>query len=86
MTQDLVSLRARVDSIDEQLVRLLNERASVALEIGRRKAKDGIKAYDPARERVVIERINALNQGPLSKGALEEIYRDIITACREIQS
>jgi len=79
-------LREEIDQLDGQLVRLLNERARLAIEIGKLKAAAGTKVYDPTRERVVIERIDALNHGPLGKGAVEEIFATIITACREIQA
>lgn len=78
-------MRERINQLDEQLVRLLNERAATALEIGKLKNTSGTKVYDPIREGVVIDKINKLNNGPLSKGDIEGIYREIITACREIQ-
>jgi len=85
MQTDLEHLRTRINHINEELVRLLNERAAVALEIGELKAGSGTNVYDPARERAVLDQINQLNQGPLDKGALEEIFATIMTACREIQ-
>jgi len=85
MPDDLDYMRNHINQLDEQLVRLLNERARVALEIGKVKASLGVKVYDPAREGVVIQKVNALNQGPLSKGDIESIYREIIDACRQIQ-
>ena len=54
--------------------------------LGELKSRTGIKVYDPAREGVVLEHISQLNKGPLSKGAVEEIFAAIMTACREIQS
>ncbi|HSX15935.1 MAG TPA: chorismate mutase [Candidatus Saccharimonadales bacterium] len=85
MQDELTTLRKDIDSVDEQLVRLLNERAAVVLKIGKLKIKHGTKAYDPARERVVLDHIDKLNKGPLHKGAMEEIFATIITVCREIQ-
>ena len=86
MQDDITPFRQRINELDEQLVRLLNERALVAIEIGKIKAHTGVKVYDPARERIVLDHINALNQGPLDKGAMEELFATIITACREIQN
>lgn len=83
---NLDGLRERVNLLDAQLVHLVNERAKMALEIGKLKADMGVKIYDPARERAVLEHINDLNQGPLGKGALEDIFASIMTVCREIQS
>jgi len=86
MQDNLRALRDRINTLDEQLLTLLNTRAQVALEIGKLKIKQGTKVYDPDRERAVIEHIDAANMGPLDKGAVEELFAAIITACREIQS
>lgn len=85
MQNDISRLRGRINELDEQLVRLLNERAELALQIGKSKQAIGAGAYDAERERSVLEHIDTLNTGPLSKGALEEVYAAIMTACRELQ-
>jgi len=85
MQEDVVRLRQKINEIDEQIVRLLNDRAEAAQHIGKAKAKTGAEVYDPNRERYVLERIDQLNKGPLSKGAIEEVYACIMTACRELQ-
>lgn len=84
-SEQLQELRTQIDSVDAQLVALLNKRAELAVTVGNIKASTGQKVYDPSREGDVISKIDALNDGPLSKGAIEEIYGAIITACREIQ-
>ena len=86
MEEELDGLRKQINQVDVQLVKLLNERASIALHIGKVKAQHGVKPYDPTRERVVLERVTQLNGGPLGKGAIEELFADIITVCREIQN
>jgi chorismate mutase len=83
--RSLEELRKIIDDIDSQMVGLLNERARTALEVGKVKADAGKGAYDPGREKTVLDTIDRLNEGPLSKGALEEIYAAIMTACRELQ-
>ncbi|HSX05186.1 MAG TPA: chorismate mutase [Candidatus Saccharimonadales bacterium] len=82
---DIGSIREQINSLDEKIVGLLNERAKLALELGRIKATLGQKTYDPIREGAVIANIDRLNKGPLPKGSIEDIYRSIMTACREIQ-
>jgi chorismate mutase-like protein len=86
MQENLRVLRERINVLDERLLTLLNKRAQIALEIGKLKVQTGLKTYDPIREAAVIEHINALNTGPLDKGAVEELFAAILTACREIQS
>jgi chorismate mutase-like protein len=82
---DILDLRKKINEVDEQLVSLLGKRAALAQQIGTLKRSQGSAVYDPDRERTVLERIDVLNTGPLSKGALEEVFAAIMTACREIQ-
>ena len=81
----LTDLRKIIDDIDAQIVKLLNERATAALEIGNAKEKLSQNMYDPSREGTVLSHIDKLNKGPLPNGSVEDIYAAIITACREIQ-
>ncbi len=83
--ENLSLYRDRINTLDEQLIRLLNERANVALEVGKTKTSMGKAMYDPGRERAVLDHIVQLNQGPLSKGAVEEVFATIMTVCRELQ-
>lgn len=82
----LTELRKKLSSLDERIVSLLNERAKVAGQIGENKKKMGKEIYDPVQEAKVYERICAFNCGPLSNEALKEIYREIISAARALQS
>lgn len=85
MADDISALRRRINAIDEQLLQLLNERAETAVAIGSIKAVTGQPVYDPAREDAVFAKLEKANPGPLSTGAIDEIYRTIIAVCREIQ-
>ena len=74
---DLSDWRERIDGIDRQLIDLLNERMQCAQEIGRIKKAAGKPIRDPARERDVIAKIKASNQGLqglMKDEALEELY------------
>ncbi|MFP4473365.1 MAG: prephenate dehydratase [Candidatus Omnitrophota bacterium] len=72
--------RKKIDQLDEKIVRLLNQRAKAAQEIGHLKARDRKGVYVPSREREVLRKVKALNKGPLTKDALEAIYREIMSA------
>lgn len=63
MTLD--KLRKQIDSIDEKLVELINQRAQVAVEIGKLKQGRNDPVYVPHREKEVLDKIAALNKGPL---------------------
>ncbi len=77
---DLDSLREQIDACDREIVRLLNERARVAMEIGNYKREKGLPVYAPHREQAVYEKIAALSDGPLGETSLHAVYREIISA------
>jgi chorismate mutase/prephenate dehydratase len=76
----LSRLRKEIDSIDKKITRMLNLRAKVIVRVGRLKQKNGASAYSPDRERQVLEKVASSSKGPLSKEALESIYREIMSS------
>ena len=76
---DLEPLRKRIDELDEQIVQLLTERAKVVVDVGEAKRGSQTPIYAPHRERAVLDRIIALNAGPLSDHTLESIYRELMS-------
>ncbi|MBU0678549.1 MAG: prephenate dehydratase [Verrucomicrobia bacterium] len=76
----LNELRKRIDELDAQLVSLLNERTRVVLEIGELKVENSGEIYVPAREKEVLDRVITLNEGPLGDAALQNVYREIMSA------
>jgi chorismate mutase/prephenate dehydratase len=87
LAADLRPLRERIDAIDARIVELLNERAEIALEIGRLKDAAGGKAIrDPAREQAVIERALGASAGLFPDEELVALYRKLIAATRKVQA
>ncbi len=82
---DLAELRARIDILDREIVRLLNERAQLGLAAGRVKAASGRPMPDPDREREVLVRVAMGNEGPLPQGELIELYRTLMAAIRRLE-
>src|SRR5690348_7249480 len=78
-------LRAQIDAINLKLVRLLNQRARVAQAIGHLKQAAGAAIYQPARERAVLDRVSALNEGPLTGEHLRRIFAEVISACTALE-
>ncbi|OGX45877.1 MAG: chorismate mutase [Omnitrophica WOR_2 bacterium RIFCSPLOWO2_12_FULL_51_8] len=76
---DLKGLRRKIDALDEKITRLLGARAEITLQIAKLKAKSGRSIYSPDRERQVLDKIAALNKGPLSNAAISAIYREIMS-------
>jgi chorismate mutase/prephenate dehydratase len=83
---DLNKLRIEIDTIDEKLVELLNQRARCALEIGRYKQRNQQAVYEPGREAVVMANVARSNHGPLPDEELASIYTALLAAMRRLQS
>jgi chorismate mutase/prephenate dehydratase len=83
---ELVALRERIDAIDRELLALLNRRASHAQAIGELKRREGSVAFRPEREAQVIDGLKAANPGPLSTDSVAPIWREIMSACRALET
>lgn len=86
MSDELTTLRDQISALDQQLLSLLNQRAEVALAIGKAKKANAINEFfDPKREEAVIQRLHELNQGPLPNDALTQIIQTIMKVCLALQ-
>lgn len=81
----LARFRSRIDSIDDQLLKLLNERGKIAKEIGKVKAKNGDTVLSSSRESDILTRLATKNQGPMSPEAVGDIFQTIFATCRSLQ-
>ena len=81
----LDKLRGKIDQIDSEIIRLLNERAGQAQEVGKIKKADGSEFYVPSREREVIKKVLAANAGPFPDVALKVIFREIMSASLSLE-
>ena len=82
----LAPLRERIDAIDHEIVALLNERAQIALEIGRVKEQTGRRTVrDVQREAEVLERVTSASAGLFPEPELVALYRKLIAATRRVQ-
>lgn len=82
---DIADWRKKIDELDQKLVALLSERAQAAVEIGKLKRNTSLPIYEPDRERIVFENVQAVNRGPLPGRDLVRIYERIIDVMRNIQ-
>ncbi len=76
----LKKLRESIDSVDSKILKLLNERAKITLCVGSVKSKRNESIYVPERESEVYKKLADSNKGPLSKAALQAIYREIMSS------
>jgi chorismate mutase len=79
-------LRAAIDDVDCQLVKLLNERARLSLEIRDLKPAVQWGLYDPKREEQIFENLARCNEGPLYSDSLREIYETLLHVMKEMPS
>lgn len=78
--------RSEINAIDDELLRLLNMRARLAVKVGQSKKLAGVALCDPAREQEVIERTCRANQGPLDEKAIVELFGCIIRESRRVEA
>ena len=83
--EEIAQHRARIDEIDCELVRLLNERAAEALAIRALKPQVHWGLYDPKREEEIFANLTRCNQGPLYGEDLREIYEAILHVMKEMR-
>jgi chorismate mutase / prephenate dehydratase len=85
-SSELEQLRSKIDDIDRDVTRLLNDRVHASAEIGRIKNQQGLDPYDPAREEEVFRKLEKLNEGGLLEAeTLRTIYREVISASIALQ-
>ncbi len=82
----LLALRDRIDAVDRELLALLNRRAQLALDVGEIKKHEGSPVFRPEREAQVIDGLKTVNPGPLKSDSVAPIWREIMSACRSLES
>src|SRR3954467_12919392 len=78
-------LRTRVDEVDRELIRLLNERARIVQEIVAIKAEVGKPLFDPKREEEILRRVADQNEGPIYDSSVREIFELILHRIRDLE-
>jgi chorismate mutase len=82
---DIDEIRKEIDRLDRELLRIFNERASLALAIGEIKKEKGLPVYDPQREKLIFERMKAANPGPLEDSAIVRLFERVIDESRSLE-
>lgn len=78
-------LRQKIDALDKQILRLLNQRAEFVLEVAKVKSEGKMNSYEPRREEEIFRRLTSLNSGPFPQHAISPVFREVISACRSIE-
>lgn len=79
------AMRERIDSIDLDILKLLNRRAALVIKIGKTKTRENKELYAPERERRIYSRLIEKNKGPFPDSALRNVYREIMSASLSLE-
>lgn len=82
---DINEIRKRIDLLDDVLLRIFNERARLALEIGHLKKELNLPVYDPSREKRIFNRMKEDNPGPLDDGAIVRMFERVVDESRRLE-
>lgn len=85
MTHELQQLRRQIDAVDQQLLTLLNQRATLAQAVGHHKQQEKSCVFRPEREAQVIASLQASNLGPLSNEHVAHVWREVMSGCRSLE-
>ncbi len=85
MADPLRNIRTKIDKIDSELLRLLNERADLVHEVGEIKKRGGLEIYAPEREEKLLQALVAKNKGRLGEPSIRAIYREIMSAALALE-
>ena len=78
-------LRSRVDEVDRELIRILNERARIVQEMVEIKARAGKPLFDPKREEEILRKVAEVNEGPIYDSSMREIFEIILHRIRDLE-
>ena len=81
----LTNIRSAIDSVDRRIIELLQERATLASEIGEVKKQIGMPILDPAREGKIRKKLSEGTQGPMNPDSLVRIFEVIMAESRRLQ-
>jgi 3-deoxy-7-phosphoheptulonate synthase / chorismate mutase len=85
VTKELDILRSQVDDITLKMLDLLNQRGNIVQQIGKLKEMQGVKRFDPVRERKLLDTIESHNDGPFETSTIQHIFKQIFKASLELQ-
>jgi chorismate mutase len=83
--QEIDRIRDAIDRVDEVIVRLLNQRAKYAIEIGEIKGILGLPIYAPEREKDVLHHVEKTCEGPLDGSSMRRLFERIIDESRSVE-
>ena len=77
MTNELDNLRVKINNIDNELIKLLNDRMNISIEIGEYKKSKNMKVFDKEREENLLNKLIEINNQTIDKKIDEEFIKDL---------
>ena len=84
--EHLLELRHKIDKVDLELLRALNHRANIVMEVGKIKQKEQIEVLYKNREAALMKRLSEHNTGPLDEEMLQDLFQSIINILKRLQA
>ncbi|MDH3997533.1 MAG: prephenate dehydratase [Desulfuromonadales bacterium] len=81
----LKNLRNQIDTLDDQILELLNRRAEVVISVGKAKQEKKGEYYVPSREKAIYERLIGKNEGPFPAEGIKRVFREVISASLSLE-
>jgi len=78
-------IRREIDRLDDELLKIFNQRAGLALKIGELKKLLDLPIYDPSREKQIIDKMQANNPGPLDDAAIVRLFERVVEESRSLE-
>lgn len=82
---DINDWREKIDEVDTHILKLLNERSKFCVKIGEIKIRKGIPIHSPEREKIIMDRIQTVNAGPLGDDGVRRIFERVIDESRKLE-
>lgn len=82
---ELNTLRNELDEMNKEILALINKRGELVQKIGKIKTSQGMKKYDPVRERHMLNLIASKNEGPFDTSTMQHLFKEIFKAGLELQ-
>jgi len=78
-------IRLEIDRLDNELLKIFNQRAGLALKVGELKQNLDLPIYDPSREKQIIDKMQASNPGPLDDAAIVRLFERVVNESRNLE-
>jgi chorismate mutase/prephenate dehydratase len=82
---DLAALRGAIDRVDDEILKLLNERARLVADVATLKERMDVPFYVPSRERAIVDRLTADHHGPFPAESIRPVFQEIFSACLSLE-